>query len=351
MPNLYQRTRGAGLDPNYWYAVARSDSLTRGAVKEAMFWRRSLALFRSSDGTVGAVANGCAHRGIKLTLGTVSGDRLVCAYHGWEFDADGRVVRIPQKPFGRAMPELCIRSYPVCERYGLVWIFPGQRERAAETPLPPFPEMEGPRPWASVKFDFVWSAHFSIIVENLLDLTHSHLHRRSHAFEDVVLTRLEADTKRVVADYDASIGNGRILGRFVNRGRVDTGRILTYFEYPYQRANIGDKIKHWCFLTPIDLRRTQLFFTIVADLDALKLPLTPIRLPHWSAQRFFDVAKKVMIARLLDEDRRVVEAEQEAIDTIPDHHVVDLNPVARRVQELIARNWNFEKSSETEKFR
>ena len=340
MPNLYQQARTAGLDSNYWYAVARSEAVKRETVQEAVVWGRSIALFRSSNGVVGAIANSCAHRRIKLTLGTVSGDHLACAYHGWEYDATGRVVRIPHDLFGRQMPDLCVRSYPVRERYGLIWIFPGDRKQAAATPLPPFPEMEGPQPWASVSFDFIWSAHFSIIVENLLDFSHAYLHRRSRAFENVVLARSQSDGNCVVADYSASIGNGHILGRFVNRSRVDTTRISTYFEYPYQRANIGDKIKHWCFLTPIDPRRTRLFFTIVVDRDALRLPHTSLHLPHWPAQRFLDIAKKAMIAPLIDEDRRAVEAEQEAIDTIPDAHIVELNPVTRLVQEVIVRKWN-----------
>jgi len=339
MANLYQLTRKAGPDPNYWYAMARSDALPRGAVKEAVFWERSIALFRSHDGVVGAIANSCAHRRIKLTLGTVSGNHLACAYHGWEYDATGRVAHIPHDLFGRPMPDLCVRAYPVRERYGLIWIFPGDLERAAETPLPPFPEMEGQRPWASVKFDLLWRAHFSIIVENLLDFSHAYLHRRSRAFENVVLTHSEADGTRVTADYDASIGNGRILGRFVNRGQVNTKRISTCFEYPYQRASIGGKIKHWCFLAPRDLHSTQLFFTIVIDRDALRFPFTPLRLPHRSAQHFLDVAKKIMIAPLIDEDRRAVEAEQEAVDTIPEVRAAELNPVTRLVQELIVQKW------------
>ena len=340
MRSLYHQTRAAGLDPNFWYAVARSTALTRGSVVEVAFWGQSIALFRSSHGVAAAIANSCVHRKIKLTLGNVAGDRLVCAYHGWEYDATGRVVRIPHDLFSRPMPDLCVKSYPVCERYGLVWLFPGEPSRAAGTSLPPFPEMEGPRAWASVKLDLIWNAHFSIIIENLLDFTHAYLHRRSRAFEDVVLTRSASDAHGVVAEYNAAIGNGHVLGRFVNRRRVDTTRIFTYFDYPYQRASIDDKIKHWCFLTPIGPRKTQLFITIVMDPEALRVPMTSLCLPRRLAQRFLDAARWAMIESLIDEDRRAVEAEQEAIDAVPESRIVELNPVTRLVQEMITRNWS-----------
>jgi phenylpropionate dioxygenase-like ring-hydroxylating dioxygenase large terminal subunit len=339
MPSLYQQARKAGLNPNHWYAVERSNLLRRGKVKEVTFWERSIALFRCSDGSLGAIANRCAHRKIKLTLGEVCADRLVCPYHGWEYDPRGRVVKIPHDLFGRAMPQICVTDYPVRERYGLVWIFPGDRSRAEETPLPEFPELEGPHPWASVKIDFVWRAHFSIIIENLLDFTHAYLHRRSRAFTDPVLTHSESCEDKVIADYDASIGGGRLSGLFVNRTRVNTSRITSCFHYPYQRATIDDKIKHWCFLTPIDPRRTQVFFTIVVDFDALRFPLTPLKLPYHCAQLFLNVAKKLMIAPLVQEDGRAVEAEQEAVDSIPDARFVELNPVTSLVQEMIVRRW------------
>jgi len=339
MPGLYEQTRKSGLDPNHWYAVERSASLHRGSVKEVTFWERSIALFRTSDGSLGAIANSCAHRRIKLSLGNVCADRLVCPYHGWEYDSSGRVVRIPHDLFGRAMPEIAVAGYPICERYGLIWLFPGDRNRASETPLARIPELEGPRPWASVNLDFVWRAHFSIIVENLLDFTHAYLHRRYHPFADAVLIRSQSRDDKVTAEYDAAIGAGRISGLFVNRARVDATHISSCFEYPYQRASTDDKIKHWCFLTPIDIRTTQIFFLIFFDHDALRIPFMPFSMPKLMTRLFLTIAKKFMIAPLLKEDGGAVEAEQDAIDRIRDPRLIELNPVAGLVQEMIVRRW------------
>ena len=339
MPSVYQQARAAGLNPNHWYAVARSSFLKRGKVLEATFWGRSIAVFRAKDGSLGAMANRCVHRNIKLSLGHVCDKHLVCPYHGWEYDTSGRVARIPHDLFGRSMPDLRAASYPVRERYGLVWIFPGDRIRAEHTPLPEIPELEGPRRWASVDVDFMWRAHFSIIVENLLDFTHAYLHRKYRPFEDAVLVRTQSNDDAILAEYETAIGAGRFSGRFVNRGSVDTSRIASSFDYPYQRASTHEKIKHWCFLTPIDAGKTQIFFTIMFDSDALRVPVIPLRMPYRVARFFLRMARRLMIAPLLQQDQHAVEAEQEAFERLRDAPFVEFNPIAGMVQELIVRKW------------
>ena len=116
---LRQRARAAGMDPDYWYAVEEVRRVKPGTVVEVIFWGRSIALFRGDDGSFRAVENRCAHRQLKLSLGQVEGCRLVCAYHGWQYDGDGRCVEIPHERYGRGFPRLALRTYPVQVRYGL----------------------------------------------------------------------------------------------------------------------------------------------------------------------------------------------------------------------------------------
>jgi len=341
--NRRRQARAAGLNPNHWYAVEHSRALPPGAVREVTFWNRSIAVFRAADGALGAIENRCIHRHIKLTLGSVCGDHLVCPYHGWEYASGGEVAKIPHDLFGRSMPKLRVPSYPIKERYGLLWIFPGDSSRAELTPLPRIPELEGPRPWALVAIDFVWRAHFSMIIENLLDFTHAYLHRRFHPFDNASLTHFESEDGKIVAEYKASIGAGKISGMFVNRSRVDTSRISSCFEYPYQRANTDDKIKHWCFLLPIDVRTTRVFFNILFDFDALRIPLTSLRMPGLLVRLFLAAANGFMITPLLQQDGRAVEAEQQAHESVRDLSAdgpfVEFNPISGLVQELILRRW------------
>ena len=67
--NLRQKSRSAGLDPNYWYAVEQEKNLRPGEVKEVGFWNRSIALFS---------AEGIFQDGLKGE-GHLSGERLSIA--------------------------------------------------------------------------------------------------------------------------------------------------------------------------------------------------------------------------------------------------------------------------------
>ena len=125
--NLRQQVRATGMDPDYWYAVEEVHRIKPGTVVEIIFWKRSIALYRGTDGSFHALDNRCAHRQIKLSLGEVQGCQLVCAYHGWKYDQEGRRVDILHDRNGGKLPKPSIRSYPVKVRYGLVWLFPGIR--------------------------------------------------------------------------------------------------------------------------------------------------------------------------------------------------------------------------------
>jgi vanillate O-demethylase monooxygenase subunit len=81
----------------------------------------------------------------------------MCPYHGWTYDASGQCVDIPQLAPGRQIPANArVPSYPVAERYGLIWVC---LEPTPRYDLPTMPDLEndafltGPlrtyAPWAA----------------------------------------------------------------------------------------------------------------------------------------------------------------------------------------------------------
>ena len=72
-----------------WHPVAMSAALEPGAITSAKLLGMELALWRGSDGVVHAWEDRCPHRGTRLSVGRFVGDGIVCAYHGWRFEADG----------------------------------------------------------------------------------------------------------------------------------------------------------------------------------------------------------------------------------------------------------------------
>jgi phenylpropionate dioxygenase-like ring-hydroxylating dioxygenase large terminal subunit len=235
------------------------------------------------------------------------------------------------------MPSLRLASFPVRVRYGLVWIFPGDPALADIRHIPEIPELEGPHRWACVPLDFVWRAHHSMIIDNVSDFTHAWLHRDYRPFGDAKLTRLDADDDRVLLSYDTQIGRGPISSRFVDRRRVDTSAIDLGYEYPYQWSSTDGKIKHWCFLVPIDERTTRVFFLFY--FESLKIPLTPWRIPRPLMTLVLRLSNRWLIGPLLAQDGFAVEAEQRAWEAHADRPVPDLNPAVGLFHELTARKW------------
>lgn len=337
--NHRQKVRAAGLSPDYWYPVEWDRHVKPGQVVDVSFWGRSIAVFRGKDGSLNAVENRCAHRQLKLSLGVVGDCTLTCAYHGWMYDGEGRCTQMDHDLFGHTFPRIKIASFPVQVSHGLIWIFPGDRALAGTRTIPAIPELEGPRPWGSIAIDFTWRAHHSMIIDNVSDFTHAYLHRKNKPFTDARLTMMEPQPDRVLLSYDTKVGQGRISGLFVDRKKTNTNAMTLGYEYPYQWSNTDDKIKHWCFVLPIDGQTTRVFFIFYFSDQMLKVPLVPVRMPRPLVRAIMAASKRLLIAPLLSEDGVAVEAEQEAWITHFDQPIAELNPVVHLFQQLTVRKW------------
>ena len=121
-----------------WYPVVPSHHLRPSDNIVAGFARgQELALWRSKDGVVQVWENRCPHRGTRLTLGRIIDDRLSCAYHGWEFNANGgKCASIPAHPSTPAPKQLCVKTYTAVEAEGMVWVSQGQSSVDSEGVCP-----------------------------------------------------------------------------------------------------------------------------------------------------------------------------------------------------------------------
>jgi 5,5'-dehydrodivanillate O-demethylase len=95
-------------------------------------------LYRGASGQVYATAFRCAHRGTQLSTGWVEGETLRCRYHGWVYDGDGQCVEQPAEP-EPFCAKVRIRSYPVYDYLGLIFIYMGE---GAPPPVPHYPDFE-----------------------------------------------------------------------------------------------------------------------------------------------------------------------------------------------------------------
>ena len=107
-----------------WHPVAPAQALRAADnVLACTVSDQPLALWRSASGQVQAWEDRCPHRGVALSLGRIQGERLACAYHGWEYAAGSeRCVAIPAMPDQPVPGRVCVKTFAALEHQGMVWV-------------------------------------------------------------------------------------------------------------------------------------------------------------------------------------------------------------------------------------
>jgi phenylpropionate dioxygenase-like ring-hydroxylating dioxygenase large terminal subunit len=177
-----------------WYVAAFADEVTRTPLARRLLGI-PLVLLRRTDGGITVLEDRCPHRSMPLSLGSVEGDTLVCAYHGARFGCDGVCTGVPSQTM--IPPGARVRAF-VSEQHGpLVWVWMGT---SAPTQPAPHPEwIDDAVGWAASRQRLYMRASYVRLHENLLDLTHlSFLHAKTFGTPDYAS-----------APYDSAIDSER----------------------------------------------------------------------------------------------------------------------------------------------
>jgi phenylpropionate dioxygenase-like ring-hydroxylating dioxygenase large terminal subunit len=153
---------------NYWHPIALAADVIEQPRPFTLLGEQIVA-FRDATG-VAAFKDLCIHRGTALSLGTITDGRLICAYHGWEYDRTGACVNIPALPPGSSIPRKARAIvYKAAEAYGLVWV--ALDEPVADVPGWPAGEWDDPR-YRAVQWKLHWKSSAGRSVENFMDFSH-----------------------------------------------------------------------------------------------------------------------------------------------------------------------------------
>ena len=152
----------------FWYPVAFSREVAAKPFGARLLDER-IVLYRTAGGAISAARDLCLHRGVPLSMGFIEGDNLVCAYHGLRYDSAGRCVCIPAHPGAAIPPKLRLQSYPVQEKYGLVWV---RLVDDGPRPLPHFEEWNDPDYLQVLPDSVELNASAGRQIEGFLDVSH-----------------------------------------------------------------------------------------------------------------------------------------------------------------------------------
>jgi vanillate O-demethylase monooxygenase subunit len=160
---------------NTWYVAGKSEDID-GKPLGRRICNEPIVFYRDGSGRVAALEDFCPHRGAPLSLGFVKEGQLVCGYHGLEMGCDGKTVAMPGQRV-RGFP--AIRAYPAAERYGFIWVWPGDADQADEALIPQLEFFDNPA-WAYGGGLYHVKADYRLMIDNLMDLTHeTYVHANS----------------------------------------------------------------------------------------------------------------------------------------------------------------------------
>lgn len=308
---------------NAWQVAAFADEIGEGLLPRRLC-DRPVVLYRRSSGAVVALHDRCAHRLLPLSAGKRVGDDVQCGYHGMRFGPGGACTLIPGQELipGTA----AVVSYPVAERYGLVWIWLGEASAADPALIPDCHWMDSPG-WVPSPGYLHIRANYRLVTDNLLDLSHeSYIHERtigndaseSIATYPVVTTREGDRLVRAHREMPAikpppmfrlMVGDAERIDRWQSAVYMPPGMHLTDAGvYPVgtpREAAAMQRVLH--ILTPETATTTHYFWAQCRNFLCDDAGLTA---------RFQQV-----LAHTFDEDKQILELQQRSIDENPTLHV------------------------------
>lgn len=157
--------------PRGWFVIHFSDQLAVGETKPLRYFGTDLVLFRSASGAARVLDAYCPHMGAHLGHGgRVEGERVVCPFHAWKFDGEGKCVEIPYAT--RIPPKAKVECWPVVEKNGMIYVWHDPERGAPEWEVPTIAEVGGDAftPWNHSILEI--KTHPREIVENIVDTAH-----------------------------------------------------------------------------------------------------------------------------------------------------------------------------------
>lgn len=216
---------------NGWYVAAWDHEVGRELLARTIL-NENVVLFRTEDGCVAALEDRCCHRHAPLSAGKLIGSTVQCGYHGFTYDRSGACVHVPSQ--AKIPPGARVRSYPVVERHGWVWLWMGRPALADATQIPNLFWHIDPG-WRRIGDYFHVKCHYQALIDIQLDQTHSKfVHPTSLANDGAITTPPKIDREpralhgaREMPDSDPQPIMRRLAG--TNQPRADVWIKWTYW--------------------------------------------------------------------------------------------------------------------------
>ncbi|MAF83113.1 MAG: aromatic ring-hydroxylating dioxygenase subunit alpha [Gammaproteobacteria bacterium] len=256
---------------NFWYPIAKSDEVITYEPHRTKVLGQQLIAFRDTQGAAHVLSDVCIHRGGALGKGWVRDDTIVCPYHGWRFGGDGLCKHIPTLDDDKVPARAKVDSYPVQEKYGIVFAFLGDLPEEERPPLHNIEEF-GTDGWRANKIVvFEVKTFYERSIENGLDPSHNEFVHPAQGSptmnRDFLKNPLEMQDgpwgSEFLVTFDNKVTDTRALSDpsqavplvTAGSGYVGPNQMITWIRFT------EDNMFHqYFFEAPIDENNTRIFF-------------------------------------------------------------------------------------------
>jgi phenylpropionate dioxygenase-like ring-hydroxylating dioxygenase large terminal subunit len=238
---VYPFKQGSFAVRNAWYVAAFAQDVGRDLVSRTIL-DEPVVLYRKEDGQAVAVGGRCPHRHFPLGKSCLTGNMIVCGYHGIAFGPDGQCESIPSQDF--VPKSYRIPAYPLIEHGLWLWIWMGDADAADPGLLPPIEEILPTGMYTSCVAFLEVGCRYQLLNDNLLDLTHiGYLHGATIGTslfasvpEKLTKTGWTLRSQREITAYQPSEMQSRIFGY---DGKIDSVVEFVFYA-PGFHSGVGD---------------------------------------------------------------------------------------------------------------
>ncbi|MFC2093554.1 Rieske 2Fe-2S domain-containing protein [Bacteroidota bacterium] len=326
---------------NKWYLVCPSKEL-KNKIRTKKIFGEEIIIFRNPNKVITALEDRCCHRNVNLSLGYLNKERVICGYHGWEYDKSGNCVKIPSQLESDKIPVTAkIKIYPVIEFNKWVWIFIGDESKVNEVSPTNIPEMND---WPFTYKSYTLKADLESTAESLIDPYHiAFVHRDS-------IKSFMGQIKEYPVNFNLRVLEDGMEGSY-KRANVGTFSEKIYFG---SDDNIDTQIRfYYPNLSKLEIKfkeRTLLILEHVMQVDDEHVEMMQITLWKNIFSKFPSLAKYFMAkksAKIVTEDIDFLTSHQKILNR-PNNNLNEVSVRGDEVSLAFRKFWRNQMKEENE---
>ena len=255
---------------NFWYPICTAEELTSDRPLGARVLGLSFVAFRDQQGTAHVLSDTCIHRGGSLSRGKLKEGGVACPYHGWCFAGDGRCQEIPaQRGRGKPPARAKVDSYPVQEKYGVVFAFLGDLPEEERPPLCEIEEYDQEGWRVSEVMILKPACYYERSMENGVDIVHNEFVHPLQGFpsvevEDITVTAMPWGNKVAAPMQNPLATAGDTEMADLREGPEGVGASSLHHGpntlVTAINLSVNNKLTQYFYEAPVDESHTRIFF-------------------------------------------------------------------------------------------